>query len=124
MNHENTVMLAAAEESLIELAVEAWRFSRVFARAINKLDAGDVGRFAGQHRYFLRKIEDSLACSGLALVSVEGEKFDAGMAVSALNLGDFGPDDALLVDQMMEPIVMGRDGLRRPGTVMLRKLHP
>jgi hypothetical protein len=30
----------------------------------------------------------------------------------------------LLVDQMMEPIVMGRDGLRRPGTVMLRKLHP
>jgi hypothetical protein len=124
MNHKNTVMLADAEESLIELAVEAWRFSRVFARVIDKLDAGAVGRYAGQHRYFLKKIEESLASSGLALVSVEGEKFDAGMAVSALNLGDFGPDDALLVDQMMEPIIMGPDGLRRQGTVMLRKLHP
>jgi len=46
------------------------------------------------------------------------------MAVSALNLGDFEPDDALLVDQMMEPIIVGPDGLRRQGTVMLRKLHP
>jgi hypothetical protein len=124
MNHENTVMLADAEESLIELAVEGWRFSRVFARVIDKLDAGEVGRYAGQYRYFLRKIEESLASSGLMLVNVEGERFDAGMAVSALNLGDFGPDDALLVDQMMEPIIMGPDGLRRQGTVMLRKLRP
>lgn len=124
MNHKNTVMLADAEESLIELAVEAWRFSRVFARVVDKLDAGEVGRYAGQYRYFLKKIEESLASSGLALVNVEGETFDAGMAVSAINLGDFGPDDALLVDQMMEPIIVGPDGLRRQGTVMLRKLHP
>ena len=124
MNHKSTVMLADAQESLIELAVEAWRFSRVFSRVIDKLDAGEVGRYSGQHRYFLRKIEESLASSGLALVSVEGERFDAGMAVSALNLGDFEPDDALLVDQMMEPIIVGPDGLRRQGTVMLRKLHP
>jgi hypothetical protein len=45
------------------------------------------------------------------------------MAVAALNLGDFEADDALLVDQMMEPIIMGPDGLRRQGTVMLRKLR-
>jgi hypothetical protein len=124
MNHEDTVMPADAEGRLIELAVEAWRFSRLFARVIDKLDAGDAGRYAGQHRYFVRKIEETLAKAGLALVSVEGENFDAGMAVSALNLGDFGPDDALLVDQMVEPIIMGPEGLRRPGTVMLRKSHP
>jgi hypothetical protein len=44
-----------------------------------------------------------------------------GMAASALNIGDFGPDDALLVDQMVEPIIMGPEGLVRSGTVMLRK---
>jgi hypothetical protein len=43
------------------------------------------------------------------------------MAASALNLGDFGPDDVLLVDQMLEPIIMGPNGLRKQGTVMLRK---
>jgi len=114
---------SAAEKSLIELAIESWRFCRVFARVVDKLDAGEVVRYAGQHRYFLKKIEESLASSGLALVNVEGEKFDAGMAVSAINLGDFESDDALLVDQMIEPIVMGPDGLRRQGTVMLRKLQ-
>ena len=45
------------------------------------------------------------------------------MAASAINIGDFGPDDVLLVEQMVEPIIMGPDGLRRQGTVMLRKVQ-
>jgi hypothetical protein len=59
---------------------------------------------------------------GFKLVNVEGQAYDPGMAASALNLGDFDPDDALLVDQMLEPIIMGPDGLRKQGTVMLRKV--
>jgi len=43
------------------------------------------------------------------------------MAATALNIADFGADDHLLVDQMLEPIIMGADGLVRAGTVMLRK---
>ena len=35
----------------------------------------------------------------------------------------FGPDDVLLVDQMLEPIIMGPTGLRKQGTVMLRKVE-
>ena len=42
------------------------------------------------------------------------------MAATALNAADFGPDDTLHVDQMMEPIVMGPAGVRRTGTMMLR----
>ena len=57
----------------------------------------------------------------LKLVNVEGQPYDAGMAASALNLGDFGPDDVLHVDQMLEPIIMSTNGLRKQGTVMLRK---
>ena len=44
------------------------------------------------------------------------------MAASAINIGDFEPDDVLLVDQMVEPIIMGAEGLRKQGTVMLRKV--
>lgn len=110
------------ERALMEVAIESWRLSKLFNRAISKLDAGDGGKYASQLRYFQRRIEESLESGGLRLVNLEGQPFDAGMAASALNGGDFGPDDVLIVDQMVEPIVMGKDGLKKEGTVMLRKV--
>ena len=111
------------ERSLIDLAVESWRFSRLFGKVVSKLDAGETGRYINQIRYFQKKIEENLDSNGLKLVNVEGQPYDAGMAASALNLGDFGPDDVLLVEQMLEPIIMGPKGLRKEGTVMLRKVE-
>jgi hypothetical protein len=111
------------ERSLIEIAVETWRFSRLFARVVSKLDAGDQGRYANQLRYFQKKVEEHLDTAGFKLVSVEGHAFDAGVAAAAVNIADFGPDEQLLVEQMVEPIVMGAEGLRRPGTVVVRKAH-
>jgi hypothetical protein len=109
------------EQSLIDIAVESWRFSRLFGRVVSKLDAGESGRYINQLRYFQKKVEENLDTNGLKLVNVEGQPYDVGMAASALNLGDFGQDDVLLVDQMVEPIIMGPTGLRKQGTVMLRK---
>ncbi|MFC7411556.1 hypothetical protein [Hydrogenophaga atypica] len=111
------------ERSLIDIAVESWRFSRLFGKVVSKLDAGESGRYINQIRYFQKKVEENLDSNGLKLVNVEGQPYDAGMAASALNLGDFGPDDVLLVDQMLEPIIMGPKGLRKQGTVMLRKVE-
>lgn len=111
------------ERSLIDIAVESWRFSRLFARVVQKLDAGEASRYVNQLRYFQKKVEESFDAIGLKLVNVEGQPFDPGMAASALNIGDFGPDDALLVDQMIEPIIMGPEGLKKQGTIMLRKVH-
>lgn len=111
------------EQSLIDIAVESWRFCRLFARVVDKLDAGEAGRYVNQLRYFQKKVEESLDASGLKLVNVEGHPFDIGMAASALNIGDFEPDDVLFVDQMVEPIIMGVEGLKKQGTVMLRKVH-
>jgi len=110
------------ESSLIDIAVESWRFSRLFGKLVSKLDAGESGRYANQLRYFQKKVEESLESTGLKLVNIEGQPYDPGMPVAALNVGDFGPDDVLLVDQMVEPIIMGPNGLRKQGTVMLRKL--
>ncbi|UVO37623.1 hypothetical protein KUL72_04325 [Bradyrhizobium arachidis] len=109
------------EQSLIDIAVESWRFSRLFGKVVSKLDAGESGRYINQIRYFQKKVEESLDLNGLKLVNVEGHIYDTGMAASAINLSDFGPDDVLLVEQMLEPIIMGPNGLRKQGTVMLRK---
>jgi len=111
------------EQSLIDIAVESWRFSRLFGKVVGKLDAGESGRYINQIRYFQKKVEESLDSNGLKLVNVEGQPYDAGMAAFALNLGDFAPDDVLLVEQMLEPIIMGPKGLRKEGTVMLRKVE-
>jgi hypothetical protein len=123
MKSDDDERFGLVEHSLIEVAVETWRFSRLFARVVNKLDAGEQGRYANQLRYFQKKVEDHLEAVGFKLVSVEGHAFDPGIAASAVNLGDFEPDDKLLVEQMVEPIIMGTDGLRRQGTVLLRKAH-
>jgi hypothetical protein len=109
------------EELLINLAVESWRLCRLFQRSIDSRDIKAAGRQSNQVRYFQRKLEDSLAPLGLHLVALDGQSFDAGMAATALNAADFGPTEILLVDQMIEPIVMGPNGVRRTGTMMLRK---
>jgi hypothetical protein len=107
---------------LLDLALEGWRFQRLFLQALSKLDAGEAARFASQHRYFLRRVEDCLAAAGLRFVTLEGEPYLTGTAAHAVNLAEFGPDDELVVDQMLEPIVMSASGLLRQGTVLLRKV--
>src|SRR3546814_14227004 len=59
------------EQSLIDIAVESWRFSRLFGKVVSKLDAGESGRYVNQLRYFQKKLEESLDSSGLRLRSEE-----------------------------------------------------
>jgi len=106
---------------LLKLAVESWRFSKIFSRAISKLDAGEQGRFVSQHRYYLKQLEEHLSAAGFSLVNLEGQPFDPGMAATPLNIEDFAPEDSLFVDQMIEPIIMSNGGLVKMGTVILRK---
>ena len=110
-------------KSLIDISVESWRFSRLFARLISKLDAGEGARYTSQYRYYLKRLEETLEGAGLTLVNVEGQPYDPGVAASALNIGDFGAEDVLVVEQMIEPIIMGSEGLVRGGTVMLKKVE-
>ncbi len=109
------------EMALIDSAADFWRLARVFDRALGKLDAGEGDRYASQLRYFRSRLDDHLAAVDLRLVSVEGQPFDSGMAATALNIADFDPDDELFVDQMVEPIVVGSQGVRREGTLMVRR---
>ena len=111
-------------KSLLDVAVESWRLGRLFDRLLLKLDAGEQGRYRGQFRWFQRQLEDSLTDAGMRIVNVEGHAFDSGMAATPLNIEEFGPEDALVVDQMLEPVIMGRDGVVRTGTVTLRKAAP
>lgn len=124
MNEDVNSPVEQLEKSLIDIVVESWQFARRFKNLLHALDAknaGDGSRYVNQYRYYLKRLEENLEQSGFRIINVEGHAYDPGMAVSAINIGDFDPDDQLLVDQMAEPIIMGKNGLVRAGTVMLRK---
>ena len=123
MNKNDDQYQKNIEQSLIDIAVESWRFSRLFSRLLDKLDAGESSRYVNQHRFYLKRLDENLKQAGIRLVNVEGQVYDIGMAATALNAEDFDPDDNLVVDQMLEPIIMGEEGLVRTGTVILRKVE-
>jgi hypothetical protein len=113
----------AVRESIVTMAVESWRFSKVYDRLLSKLDAGERGRYESQYRWFLKKVEESLQQAGLRLVNLEGQPFDSGMAATPLNIDEFDASDTLVIDQMLEPVIMSDLGLMKTGTVMLRKIE-
>ncbi len=121
-SEQETTTPEAIRNAVISMAVESWRFGRVFDRLLTKLDAGEQNRYKSQFRWFLKKVEAALEQANLRIVNIEGHPFDPGMAATPLNIEEFGTDDALMVDQMLEPIIMGEEGLIRTGTVTLRKV--
>lgn len=112
----------AMREAVISMAIESWRFGRVFERLLLKLDAGEQSRYKSQFRWFIKKVEEALEQAELRIVNVEGHPFDPGIAATPLNIEEFDTNDNLIVDQMLEPIIMGKEGLVKTGTVTLRKM--
>lgn len=108
-------------DPLLDLAVDGWKFARSMQRALARSGAEDYSRAENQIRFFLRRIEAVLASRELKLVSLEGQPFESGMAATPINLDEFAPGDTLVVDQMLEPIAMGPEGVVRTGTLTLRK---
>lgn len=111
----------AVRDSVLTMAVEAWRFGRVFERLLGRLDASETKRYRNQFNWFMKKVDESLTQTGLRIVNVEGQAFDPGLAATPLNIEEFEASDVLVVDQMLEPIIMGEEGIVRTGTVTLRK---
>jgi hypothetical protein len=107
---------------LIELAVESWRLSRQFIRSLDLKEASVAQRQSGQIRYFQKRLDDILAEHGLRIINLEGQPYEPGSAVTGLNTGDFGAEDHLIIEQMIEPTIMDDNGVRRLGTAMLRKV--
>lgn len=122
-SEKTTMNPEAVRDVIISMAVESWRFGRVFDRLLLKLDAGEQNRYMSQFRWFIKKVEEALAQADLKIINVEGHPFDPGLAATPLNIDEFDAKDALMVDQMLEPIIMGKEGLVKTGTVILKKVE-
>ncbi|MCY9855714.1 hypothetical protein [Vibrio mediterranei] len=113
--------MSELKESLTSIAVESWRFSKVFERLLSKVDPSEQSRYSNQYKWFQKKLNDSLNQADLRLVNLESQPYDIGMAVTAVNIEDFDEEAELIIEQMIEPLIMSEDGIVKPGTVVLRK---
>lgn len=109
--------------SIIEISNEAFRFRRVFMRAVSKLGSDDQNKYTSQFSWFSKKVDKAVEKAGLKIIDLTGQLFDPGMAVTPLNIEDFDAEDQLYVEQMMEPIIMKDDKIRKTGTVMLGRIE-
>ena len=109
-------------QPLLEIVIESWRLAKLFQRVISKLDGAESNRYVNQIRYFQKRVDETLSLLDLRLVSLEGYPYDLGMAATPLNIADFGPDDTLVVDQMVEPVLMGPEGVVKSGTILLKRV--
>lgn len=115
MNEEYEKM----KKSLVSIASELFRFQRVFAKAICKLEVNEQNKYISQYAWFSKKVMKALEDAGLRIINLDGQLYDAGMAVTPLNLEDFDVNDVLYVEQTMEPIIMEGETVIKTGTVLL-----
>lgn len=111
------------EESVIKIITENWRLMKLFMKVLTKLEASEANRYMNQVRYFQKTINDNLESINLRIVNLEGQQYDPGMAASPLNIDDFNSDDKLIVEQMLEPLIMGDDGIKKQAIVNLIKVE-
>jgi hypothetical protein len=109
----NTLSVPLPE--LISLAVERWRL----AGALDELPSG-AGSLA---RHALRKMEDFLRGCELEARTMDGQVFDAGLAVQVVDSVDDPrlPGGTHLIDETLSPLVLWKGRVVKSAQVVTRR---
>ncbi len=119
---ENTVAnIDSVQNVLIDLCIEGWKIFNTFRRMLLGLDAQNQPKYMNKIEWFKKRMQDVMRAAGLKLVNVEGQEYNPGIAATAINLDEFSDDDNLIVDKMLDPIIMGAEGIIRSGTVTVKE---
>lgn len=118
MSGEDRRALEKSRQALADIAAEAWRLDRAVDRALEQLLPRDADRLESQYRWFRRKVYAALEDADMRVVDLTGQSFTLGMAATPLNADEFD-DEALVVTQTIEPVIMAGGEVLRTGAVML-----
>jgi hypothetical protein len=109
------------ENILVKIITENWRLMQLFLKVVSKLDNSEAVKYHNQARYLKKIIDDSLQEIDLKIVDLSGEIYDAGIAATAINLEDFDSSEILIIEQMIEPLIMSKNGVKKQGLISLAK---
>jgi molecular chaperone GrpE (heat shock protein) len=99
----------------VDLCIEHWRLSRAVA--------GTPAAAGGAARHALRRIGDILQRFELEAHSLDGQAFDAGLAVRVVHTEDDpkSPHDKVTIGETVSPMVLWRGNVVRPADVVTRR---
>lgn len=109
------------QQSLITIASESYRVSKVFEKVLSKLSPEDQQKYSSQFAWFFKRVTKALDQVDIKLVSIEGKEYEPGDAIVPLNIGDFPPEEDLIIQQMIEPIIMSNGIILKTGTALLER---
>lgn len=115
--------LNTMQEAFVNMIIESWRFAKTYAKMVEKMNVTEKNKYVGRYNWYMQKLVENAEKAGLKIKEYQlGEAFDPGMAVTSLNMDEFEVGAQLIIEQMMEPIIVGNDGhIIKSGTVMLRR---
>lgn len=107
---------------ITNIAVEAWRLERLLHKLLLNLDVKERQRYLSKLRWFVKSTHASLEEAGMRIVDYEGFPYDSGIPVAPINIDDFSENDTLYVSQMIDPVIVDKNGgVMHTGTVSLQK---
>lgn len=113
------------KKQIIDFIVEEYRFLKSYVSLLNKVLSDDRQKYKSAYDFHVQKIADIMTECNLKIVELEGKKYDDGLSVIPLNIEDFERNDALIVKQVIEPLIIStkNGSIIRSGTVMLEKIE-
>ena len=109
------------KEEFLNFTMESWRFCKLFDQLVSKLPVDEQKRYLGRGEWYRKQLSRVIDIIGYKFVDLSGEKYNQGMAVTPLNITEFPTEVILIVDYMIEPIIVDKEGnLVKTGTAMLR----
>lgn len=112
--------IEAARAQVAEIAGDAWRLAKLLERVERKLQGADRDRCRIRREDCLNKLKRSLADFGVRLIDLEGRDYEAGVAIEPVGMDRFPGRRDWVIEAMIEPIVMGPNGLIKQGVARVK----
>ena len=109
------------KEEFLNFTMESWRFCKLFDQLVSKLPVDEQKRYLGRVEWYRKQLSRVMDIIGYKFVDLSGEQYNQGMAATPLNITEFTAEAILIIDYMIEPIIVDKNGnLVKTGTAMLR----
>lgn len=109
--------------NLADVVSAFYRFSQGFSKMLEDVPLNKRSRYVGQFNWFKKSIEKACSEIKIEVIDITGQKYDAGMAVIAINLDVFAVETELIIETMIEPIIAYNGNIIKTGVVMLKEVQ-
>ena len=113
--------------AVAELLSESWRLNRFTEKlAAQVSDEKLRKKISNQVARFDKKFLQATEVFGVEVVDFTGSEFETGLPVAPINLADFGADEELIVEAMLEPTIKltnSAEIIKRGAAVLRRQVR-